>query len=297
MAVDVVSLMWSNNGASIASADRKKATLEQTDVYQVTVTTPTTTRLVILSHEDIPKIGARLGETSFIFCRSVEPVKITPIYWLVTVKWSGDVSALTVNGNPLNAPPELTWSDVETAEATDEDFDGNPIVTANNEPITGVTIPIVDQILTVKRNFASINTFAIAPYRQSTNSDLFAGWAPGTVRLIRYQATVKNSTSDVQNIGPSPQDGAYWEVNAAFQFRYPYRTTNDKAWYARVRHEGMYVKDSEGRITRATVSGADATKPVLLKEDGTRELDPTNAHWLEFKRLGSLPYNLLGMFS
>lgn len=297
MAVDQVSLMWSNNGSSIASQDRKKATLEQTDAYQVTVDDPLTTRLDILGHEDIPKVGQRLGDSFFIFCRSVEPVKITPIYWIVTVKWSGDVSAIVLNQNPVNAPPELSWSDVETAEPTDEDFDGNPIVTANNEPITGVTIPIVDQILTVKRNFASINTFAIAPYRQATNSDLFAGWAPGTVRLIRYNATVKNSTNDVTNIGPSPQSGAYWEVTAAFQFRYPYRTTNDKAWYARVRHEGMYVKDSAGRITRATVSGADATKPVLLKPDGTRELDPTNAHWLEFKRLGSLPFSTLGMLS
>lgn len=297
MAVDQVSLMWSNNDSSIESQDLKTATLSQTDVYQVTVTTPETTRLDILGDSNIPSVGDRLGASFFIFCRSVTPVKISPIYWIVTVKWSGNVSVTALNGNPLTAPPELNWSDVETAEPTDEDFDGNPIVTANNEPITGVTIPIVDQILTVKRNFASINTFAIAPYRQATNSDIFAGWAPGTVRLIRYQATAKNSTNDVQNIGPSPQDGAYWEVNAAFQFRYPYRTTNERAWYARVRHEGIYVKDSNGRITRATVSGADATKPVLLKPDGTRELDPTNAHWLEFKRLGSLPFNLLGMLS
>lgn len=296
MAVDLVSLMWSNSSAGASSPDRKKLELEQVDAYQVTVDDPATTRADILTDTAIPQVGSRLGST-FIFCRSVNPVRVTPILWVVEVKYSGQVGFLGISDNPVNQPPELTWSDAETAEPTDEDFDGEPITTVNGEPITGITLPIVDQVLTVKRNFQAINTFAIAPYRQSTNSDIFAGWAPGTVRLIRYNAVAKNSNNDVQNIGPSPQSGAYWEVTAAFQFRYPYRTTADKAWYARVRHEGMYVKDSAGRITRATVSGADATKPVLLKADGTRELDPANAHWLEFKRLGSLPFFTLGMLS
>jgi len=296
MAVDLVTKMWSKTVAPIQSSDLKKATIEQQEAYQITVDDPATTLSTILADEDLPSVGDRLG-TSYLFCRSVNVQRLGPVYYIADVKYSGEVGLLGFNANPTSLPPELTWSDIETAEATDEDFDGNPIVTANGEPITGVTLPIVDQVLTVKRNFASINTFAIAPYRQSTNSDIFAGWAPGTVRLIRYNAVSKNSSNDVQNITTNPQSTAYWEVTAAFQFRYPYRTTNDKAWYSRVRHEGMYVKDAQGRITRATVSGADATKPVLLKEDGTRELDPANAHWLEFKRLGSLPFSTLGLLS
>jgi hypothetical protein len=38
-----------------------------------------------------------------------------------------------------------------------------------------------------------------------------------------------------------------------------------------------------------------STVPVILKEDGTRETDPENAHWLEFQRYGSLPYAALGL--
>lgn len=297
MAVDQVTRMWSKRRADISTTDRKKYVAVQSDAYQVTVTDPTTTIATILSHADVPKAGDLLAPASSLYCRKVSPQQVSPIMWVVSVTWQGDTGPDGLADSPLDQPPEIDWSDVESSEPADEDFNGKPIVTVNGEPITGVTIPIVDQILTVKRNFASINTFAIAPYRQATNSDIFAGWAPGTVRLIKYNAKVKNSTDDVQNTGPSPQPQAYWEVTASFQFRYPYRTTNERAWYARVRHEGLVVRDSSGRLTRATVSGADATKPVLLKLDGTIETNPDNATWLEFQRLGSLPFNSLGLLS
>ena len=85
-------------------------------------------------------------------------------------------------------------------------------------------------------------------------------------------------------------------MTASIRFRYPFNTTPEKAWYARVRHEGFYEKLSDGRIVRAIDdNGEPTTKPVLLKEDGTRETVSENAYWLEFKRYQPLPYNVLGL--
>jgi len=92
--------------------------------------------------------------------------------------------------------------------------------------------------------------------------------------------------------------GGYYEVTAGVQFRYPYNTTPNKAWYARVRHEGFLVRktvdDPPGRALDAD-QGRETSQPVLLKEDGTEEFDPDNAHFLEFQIYQPLPYNALGL--
>jgi hypothetical protein len=96
----------------------------------------------------------------------------------------------------------------------------------------------------------------------------------------------------------------YWEITAQIQFRYPYRTTPDKAWYARVRHEGFYEKINVG-TKKAIVRAVDGnkepmTRKVLLDNNGYRLQPPAegeqqNAVWLEFKLYDSLPFNALGL--
>jgi hypothetical protein len=90
-------------------------------------------------------------------------------------------------------------------------------------------------------------------------------------------------------------------VTGSIQFRLGIRTTDDKAWYKRVRNEGFYEKitdafTSSPILVQATDDNGKAmTRPVLLKSDGTRETDPTNAYWLEFPVYRSLPYQALGL--
>jgi len=89
----------------------------------------------------------------------------------------------------------------------------------------------------------------------------------------------------------------YWQVSASVRFRYPYRTTADKAWYSRVRHEGFYVRPTAGGVIVRACDGYQrpVNKKILLKADGTRETDPNNAYWLEIKKLDSLPFSALGL--
>lgn len=293
MAVDQVTRMWSKRKADISTSDRKKYVAVQSDAYQVTVTDPTTTIATILQHADVPKAGDLLAPSSSLYCRKVSPQQVSPIMWVVNVTWQGDIGPDGLADSPLNQPPKLTWSDVETSEPANFDFNGNPIVTANGEPINGVSIPIVDQVLTVQRNFASINPFAIGPYRQSTNSDVFAGWPAGTVRLTRYNA--------VSKAGDGTTADEYWDVTASFQFRFPYVVNANNAWDARVLHQGYLVREFRGNDSQGPVftlhralddDGAPTSQPVNLSLDGFRSEQPS---FLIFKRFGSLPFASLGL--
>lgn len=288
MAVDQVTRMWSKRRAAITTQTFKKRTLRQFDTYQVTVDDPETTIDDIVTDSNVPKVGDTIAGLPALRVRAVEPFQVSPLLWHVPVTWEGEIGPDGPTDDPLNAPPEIDWGDVESDEPIDEDVNGNPIVTANFEPINGVTMKLPDAVLNVKRNFADINLYLIGQYRRSVNSDVFMTWPAGTAKLIKYTAKKKNATDDQDNTQ------GYWEVAASIQFRYPYRTTAYRAWWARVLHQGLYVRTTpNGRIVRATDDeGNPSTKPVLLDNDG---LQTTTARWREYQRYQYLPYNSLGL--
>jgi len=276
--------MWSRNDSEASSENGIKKYLSFREGYSVTLDASDPIETVYQA-AGLPLVGYSYPTYPTIFCKSLKPDRQSPILAFVDVKYSGEFSpSANVPGSPAtSAPPEISWSDVESDDAVDEDWYGKPVVNANREPIDGgLKIKVVDQVLTVKRNFLAINTYAIRQYRRAVNSDWFAGWPPGTARLVRFNA------KQVIN---------YWEVTAQIQFREPYRTTPEKAWYRRVLHQGYYIRSvANGPIFRAPDDLKEsAGKPVLLRPDGTHETNQANANWLEFKVFGELPYNQLGL--
>jgi hypothetical protein len=209
------------------------------------------------------------------------------VFSIVPVTWRGEVGA--TGNSPLNQSPDIVWSNTTSNEAVDEDILGNPIVTVNNEPIYGATRLIPDLVLSVTRNYALFSPWLTWQYLHSVNSDSFLNFPPGTGKFMSFNArqTVSNGLS-------------YWRVSATIQFRYPYRTTPDKAWYARVRHEGFKVKLA-GKVVKAVDKHQQpVNRPVLLNDDGTERkqnaagVTPA-ARWLEFQMYTSLPYAALGL--
>ena len=314
-----VDLMWSKAGGDFGTTDNfRKFTGAINSAYQV-FTTYDATLLDVLQAPGIPAAGSSYSaDFPFVYAEQAKPRKISPIYWIVDVAYSGEVSFASGEGDegnedqknrpqsPLLTPAVIDWDDVEVELEIDEDYDGNPIVTANGEPINGVRRLFADQTVTIQKNMLMFNPFVQARYRQSVNSDPFLGWPPGTAKMQKFQAKSVRS-SEVRG-------GGYWQVTAVIQFRYPYKTTPEKAWYARVRHEGYYKRILEGNlgdgfrfhVVRATRAGEPTAKPVLLNFLGG-EIKPTNppdentappaiqAHWLEFKLYEPLSYNALGL--
>lgn len=298
------SLMWSKPTTSATASDNfRKYQIKLQRAYQC-VTSPDETESGVYNGTDLqgnqlPQLGARFGlDYPFAYADNISIERPSPILWIVTVDYTGELGPGDSNNenNPLFAPPRIDWDDVETEQEIDEDFDGNPIQTINGEPIEGVKALIPDQTVAIKRNMLLFNPYVQARYRRAVNSDIFLGWPPGTAKLMKLSA------SNVPN-----DQGGYWEVSAQIQFRYPYRTTPEKAWYSRVRHEGYYERvelsgpGAGTKVVRAVDSNKEpVTKPVLLDESGFRipGVEPgeqQTAHWLEFKLYDSLPYSALGL--
>ena len=269
--------MWSRDAfsASRASGCQKRGRLLAG--YQITCP-PTTTPAEVSLLPGVPRVGDEYEDNPDLLVTNRDFQRVGPIYWVAIVTYEGDF--------PKFACPEIEWRSVTSTEAIDEDFDGNPIVTANGEPLEGVTKEISDAVQTIRRQYLTINIPAIHQYIDSVNSDTFSGFGPGIARLTDYSAKAVWGDEVID----------HWVVTATIVYRFPYNTTAEKAWYARVRHEGFYEKLGSGEIVRAVDNYKEpVTRPIQLKEDGTRETDPNEAFFKEFKRYGQLSYNALGL--
>jgi hypothetical protein len=283
MSVLAVTKMWSKSGGSITSKQYSPTDLAYkfTEGYQV-VHDVGDHEGIIISHQDVPKHGNQHYSGAPAFVTSVDPQAVSPILTVVTIGYTGEAGEFEVASDTV----DVEWTDTTTTEGIDRDFDGNAIVNVNGEPVDGLSMDVADQVVVITRKFSTINTYAIAQYRRSTNSDTFLNWPPGTARLIGFSA--KNQFT----FGAADQR---WTVTARIQFREPYaNTTPAEAWYQRWRNEGLYVKIGSV-VQRARINGQEAVKPVLHKADGTLETDPANAVFNHTKVYGSLPYSALGL--
>ena len=299
-----VTKMYSKVGGDFSLTDNfRTAEANLQDAYQV-FTTPDATIDDVLQANGIPAAGSSYSsDYPYVFAETARPQRISPVYWIVNLAYRGEIKLGSGSGSsnpsqsPLLTPAKIDWDDVETELEIDEDVEGKPIVTRNGEAINGVKRLFADQTVTIRKNMLFFSPYIQAAYRQSVNADLFLGWPPGTGKMTKFSASSVKS--------PDVGGGGYWEVSATIQFRYPYRTTPEKAWYARVRHEGFYKRafTQVGRTTqtvRAMRGGEPVAKPVLLDENGFQlaDVEPPStvqAHWLEFKLYNPLPYGALGL--
>lgn len=277
MSVDTATKMWSRDGGSVTMTKDGKFTEAFTEGWQVTHT-PDATQDEVINAPGIPRAGDPYPGKTWTVCRKADPQRVSPIMSIVIIGYEGEP-------DPLSQPPKVNWTNQTSTEPIDQDFDGKPITTVLGEPIEGVTMDLSDQVLTIQRMFTDFSPHALNAYLHSVNSDTFKSYAPGMARLTHYNC------DEVYSAG-----GVLYDITAKIVFRYPYNVSPEKAWYARVRHEGYYAKDKSGRPARATDgAGEPVVRPVQLKLNGYPEPDINNAVWLTIKRYGPLPYNALGL--
>lgn len=288
MSVDSVTQMWSRRGGSFTSAKFDTFANDWTlqEGYQVTHTVDTDEKSIVEA-AGIPAYGDEHATVTASYVEKKDIERVSPIMSIVIVGYKG----MSFDAGDV----EIEWTDVSTSEPIDRDIDGAAIVTANNEQIEGLTVEIADQVCVIRRRFISLNTNSIGAYRHATNSDTFLGWPPGTARLVGFQAKSKFKYNAPLEL---------WDVTARIQFRYPYMgATNEKAWYKRWRHEGIYVRvgrtedpPNPGVVQRARdPMGVEVSRPVLLNEYGEQITDPTLAIFNYTQVYNSLPYAGLGL--
>lgn len=282
MTVVSVEEMWSQRGGTVTnpSKDGLDLTFSFTRAFSV-VTTIGTLEDDVLSSTDLPANGEQHDTSVAAFVSSRQATQLSPILWQVVVGYDGE--------SPDPESVEVEWTDASSTEPIDRDYNGEAIVTANNEQVDGLTMEIADQVAIITKKFVTINTYAMSAYRHATNSDTFLGWPPGTCRLVGISAKNKFKYNQAQE---------QWTATFRFQFRAGLAGATDaQAWYKRWRHEGFYVRDTiGGAVYRARDSnGLETSKPVLLDANGLIETDPAAAIFIYTQVYGSLPYSGLGI--
>jgi len=238
MAVIDVTKMWSAQTFSGSSKDGKTYNVAYGGCYQI-LHEKDTTKDEILQHADMPQLRSNYsdasGEKQWVFLTNIDIVPKGPTFSLANVKWEGEAGPTPEEENPWNVPPEIEIGSIEANEATDVDGWGIPLCNINGEPVEGLTRPISDYYLNVARNYQEINLVAVNQYLDSTNSDEI--FLPGAGSFVAGTGHLKSFTAkpvfkkDFREI-------AYWKVNARIEFRMPYNTTADRAWWHRYRNDG-----------------------------------------------------------
>lgn len=277
-----VSTTMDDAGYISATASRKLTVLTST------ASTPIEVKL----YAAIPREGDYHPETLQLYVTSVKvaPAGNTNILFDVDVSYGSRKKKSNEDPStpPYELPVEISWKALTTDEAVDEDRNGEPIaVPFTNELITGITRPVTDIVGVFKKNYAGFDPSSIYVYNNATNSDTFAGFAPGTGMVKNIEATL--------GVGA---DIPFWAVTVEIHFRVPYRTTDAKAWWKRVICQGFYEKDTEGNIVRAMDDEKTPVSTAVLidKVDGTRKPEGSGADWLEFDTTnGSLAFSDMGI--
>lgn len=191
--------------------------------------------------------------------------------------------------SPLDEPPDIETDFASTTEAMDRDVNGKPMATVNGEPFDPpITDEIHDLVITVGKNVPTWDFLTAWLYMgggsraSAHNSDTFLGFPPGASRVRGLKARSVHS-----------EDFSYWRATGIFEFRQAAPNSDiSRAWWKRIRHEGFKIKLLIGENLFQEIAGS---KPVPLKLDGTQELDPKKAHWLEFQTGDKRPFNIFGL--
>lgn len=233
MAITSVTEMWSRRTGFKASKDGQSFTGGFASSYQV-VHDPGESIGSIINASGLPQLGDALPGYPDIFCTQVGNVEtVGPIMSIVPVTYEGELGG-NDESNPLNKPPEIDYGSVSVTEEIDTDINGFPLTNVNGDPVYGIQDEIWDWELNVQRNFESFNGPVLHEYSRSYNSDTFFGWAPGTASLRSIRVKPVFYGPDQQNV--------YYQVSAKVGFRFPYNTTNERAWWKRYRNEGFRIR-------------------------------------------------------
>ena len=268
MAITYVTKMWSKDTSNVNSRGGKTWKVSAAEAFMATGDDPANdTEQDVLDHPDIPQQCDYWQDTVIsVASRSVE--KVGPTTYIVTVQYQGEAAPGSLQTSAINEPAVLTWGDTTSSEAIDTDVYGNAIVNVNGEALGGVQMDVTDLTLRAVRKFVSFDPSTTLAYRHSVNSDVFAGFAPGLVRLTGFSATEVFDSAC----------GGYWEVDAQFTIRYNWRSIPAYAWAARVRNEGLYERKGATVEIVGSSQGVGATAVIVINpSDGSiMRVDVTN---------------------
>jgi hypothetical protein len=282
--------MWSAQTGTITTTDGRMKKVSINRAFTVVSLPDDTWKDLVVKATELPQTSEPHPELNRLICTKKTPKRLSPVFWQVDVTYEGEIGPDGVESTPLDDPAEYAWSKNDREEEIDEDINNEAVQTEAGEKYDNLSMTICDLVLNVKKNYLTINLPGTYQYLHSVNSDTFVGFQPGIAKLTGFSAK--------HVIAPELEQG-YWEVNATITFRYPWRTEPRKAWWKRIKHEGYYEKDDDGKRVRACDGHKEpVVRPIPLDENGKKLEDPTDKSAIVYKDYQiyqELPYNALGL--
>lgn len=207
-----------------------------------------------------------------------------PYKWEVQVDYSSDCPN-PVYGveDPTLDDPKFVWEVEELKEVVEMSLDTPPLKIANSAGQPFDPPPekdVMERKLIVTRNEATWDPSTEDVYAYSTNTESFAGYAPGEGRMQPIKAEEAFGAGKV-----------YWKKTYEFRFRKAPRT-----WTIRPLDHGPCILGPDGNpMTYHGMDGA-ATGSILLNGLGQR-LDPaiSNPFYFDFKVYNAVDWTPLGI--
>lgn len=239
----------------------------------------------------IPAPGTPHPDDAALLSEVPQVTKTSPSFYTVHVPYTtpdpnspGDSDRYE---DPLAAPADISWDDVEENLPYDVDLDWVNVANTMREPFDPpLTRRVADPLLIIERNQASFDPDTKLDYDNTVNTDAFWGAAAGRAKMDRIKArTVYAET-------------AYWKVRYAIAFRMevPLNTPEGKAWWRCVRNDSsIYLDDNQ--VQQRVPDGKTET---LITEGGSKnklaKKYPSDPHiWLYFKERRELSWAGLGL--
>lgn len=292
--ITAADLLWDSAAGFQIENDGQSASFDSVQNWRIVVNDPSVDELFILSNMSafgVPILNQARGTTGinrFIFVESTPVRRESPLTFLVTINFSAasfsfdPADPAADPGNPLLEPTRIRYLTRKEALEVDEDINGQAMVTANNEPITGIRREFRDLGVSLEKNFATFDPFLFYVFAGAVSTTPFHGFPAGEAFCDDLNAEVVSTTSF-----------NYVRVSAVVLFREPIRTTSERAWWDRVRHEGYLVRPAAGQpAVRATDGdGEYKASKTLLQANGT---ETNAAEWLEFENVKTADLNAMG---
>ena len=256
---------------------------------------------------NLPQPGSSHPSNPYLFAEAgIDIQKKAVNYYTATVNYTSEPFT---EGNqdisPIDLPFVWNVDAITTQEAIDEYLDGTELKPLENpitkEPIEGVTRSITDMIINIEKNVTLFDPVSFYTYYDRVNSDLIpigSGFLPGTCKVVSISEEQASSLTI-----------PYYKILVKIQARKPWRTSEDKAWWKRIKRQGYY--EYTGRFLPPTpdfpngrpeilrtqdTNNRDMGRPASLDDQSIRIPDNEDSQYGEYQVYESIAFQGMGLW-
>jgi len=219
--------------------------------------------------------------------------EVNVTYGLLTDEKGEKPEITTAAVAPWNRPWSIAVGTQAESLPYDVDVDGTKVANSAGSPFDPPDQrEETDLVITVVRNHQTFDLTLARDYNNSTNDDVFLGYAKGAVRV--------NIVGEFQREGP----WSFWRVTYTLRLRYGLATDQLEllsTFDARIADRGYQEKvgvKADGKPDMRAIKNGDGgpvSEPALLNGEGRAAKDGAKTTWLKFKRYPRKPYAKLGL--